>query len=104
MKRQISTNGKNISFLQLPISYTPDGAAAATGRSRTRIYLAIKNGEIIARKDGKATIIEDSELRRWVQTFPIIRANEIKDTEIAFDVEYETIDNPSRITPNQSRS
>jgi excisionase family DNA binding protein len=51
------------------ISYTPIEAAAATGRTRTRIYLAIKSGELTARKDGRATLIEHSELQRWVQSF-----------------------------------
>lgn len=59
-------NGVQISAIQLPIAYTPEQAAAATGRSRSRIFKAIKDGELTARKDGKATILEDAELRRWV--------------------------------------
>jgi excisionase family DNA binding protein len=54
------------------ISYTPEEAAAVTGRSRSRIFKAIKNKELTARKDGKATILEDGELRRWVRTLPTI--------------------------------
>ena len=54
------------------ISYTPSQAALATGRSRSRVFLAIKNGELSAKKDGRATLIEDSELRRWVQSLPTI--------------------------------
>jgi hypothetical protein len=68
--------GKQIHVLQIPIAHTPEGAAVATGRSRTRIYKAIKDKELTARKDGKATIIEDSELRRWVQTFQKIGREE----------------------------
>jgi excisionase family DNA binding protein len=52
------------------ISYTPSQAAAVTGRTRTRIFKAIKDQEIIARKDGKATLIEADELRRWVSSLP----------------------------------
>jgi hypothetical protein len=64
--------GSHIAAIQLPISYTPEQAAAATGRSRSRIFKAIKNKELTARKDGKATILEDNELRRWVRSFPAI--------------------------------
>lgn len=54
------------------ISYTPEQAAAVTGRSRTRIFKAIKDKELTARKDGKATLIEATEARRWVGSFPTI--------------------------------
>jgi len=56
---------------QLPrIAMKPDEAAEATGFSRTRIFNAIRDGEIIARKDGKATIIEVAEIVRWVRSLP----------------------------------
>ena len=54
------------------IAYSPADAATVTGRSRSRIFKAIKNEELTARKDGKATVIEDDELRRWVRTFPTV--------------------------------
>ncbi|MDH2402024.1 helix-turn-helix domain-containing protein [Bradyrhizobium sp. SSUT18] len=54
------------------LAYTPEEAAAATGRSRTRIYKAVRDKELTARKDGKATIFEASELRRWLRTLPAI--------------------------------
>jgi excisionase family DNA binding protein len=57
--------------LQFPrISMTPDEAAEATGFSRTRIFNAIREGEITARKDGKATVIETAEIVRWVRSMP----------------------------------
>jgi hypothetical protein len=65
-------SGSQISAIQLPIAYTPEQAAAAVGRSRSRIFKAIKDQELTARKDGKATIVEDNELRRWVRTFPTV--------------------------------
>jgi hypothetical protein len=58
-----------------PIAYRPAEAAAASGRPRTRIFGAIKNKELTAHKDGKATIIFDDELRRWIKTFPTIGRN-----------------------------
>jgi len=54
------------------ISCTPEQAVVLTGRSRTRIFKAIKEKELTARKDGKATLLEVEELRRWVRTFPTI--------------------------------
>jgi hypothetical protein len=58
----------------VPIAYPPAQAAIASGRTRTRIFGAIKSGELKARKDGKATIIEHEELMRWVRSLPAARA------------------------------
>lgn len=58
----------------IPIAYPPAQAAIASGRTRTRIFGAIKSGELKARKDGKATIIEHDELIRWVRSLPIVHA------------------------------
>jgi excisionase family DNA binding protein len=55
-----------------PISYTPEQAALVTGRSRSRIFKAIKDKELTARKDGRATLIESAELRRWLGSLPTI--------------------------------
>lgn len=52
------------------LAYSPTTAAIVSGRTRTRIFLAIKNGELAAKKDGKATLIEADELKRWVQQMP----------------------------------
>jgi excisionase family DNA binding protein len=56
------------------ISFTPNEAAAATGRSRSRIFKAIKDEELTAKKDGRATVIEADELRRWIREFPVAKA------------------------------
>jgi hypothetical protein len=58
----------------IPIAYPPAQAAIASGRTRTRIFGAIKSGELKARKDGKATIIEHDELIRWVRSLPLVPA------------------------------
>jgi hypothetical protein len=55
-----------------PIAYTPEQAALAVGRSRSRIFKGIKEKELTARKDGKATLLEVDELRRWVNSLPTI--------------------------------
>ena len=57
------------------IAYTPMQAALATGRSRSRIFQAIKKGDLSAKKDGKSTLIEDAELRRWIGALPTIGRN-----------------------------
>jgi hypothetical protein len=53
------------------IAVTPDEAAISTGRTRTRIFEALRSGELAGRKDGKAVVIEFEELQRWVRSFPI---------------------------------
>lgn len=60
-----------INAIQFPrISMTPDEAAETTGFSRTRIFNAIRDGELTARKDGKATVVETTEIIRWVRAMP----------------------------------
>jgi excisionase family DNA binding protein len=54
------------------IAYTPLAAAIATGRSRSRLYKALKAGELMARKDGRATLIEADELKRWIGSLPMM--------------------------------
>jgi hypothetical protein len=58
--------GKNVPRLSL----TPDEAAEATGFSRTRIFQAIREGKLVARGDGKATIVEVQELARGIRSMP----------------------------------
>jgi hypothetical protein len=58
----------------IPIAYPPAQAAMVSGRTRTRIFGAIKSGELQARKDGKATLIEHDELTRWIRSFPVVQA------------------------------
>jgi len=52
------------------LSVGPEKASEITDTSRTRIFEAIRKGELIARKAGKSTIIEIDELRRWVRSLP----------------------------------
>jgi hypothetical protein len=69
---QLDQDGGRLAPAVECISYSPLGAALVTGRSRSRIFLAIKNGELIARKDGRATLVEAAELRRWIRSLPTI--------------------------------
>jgi len=48
------------------LAYTTTQAAQVTGRSHTRIKKAIRERELTARKDGRATLVERAELARWI--------------------------------------
>ena len=54
------------------LAYTTTQAALVVGRSHTRVKLAIRRGELTARKDGRATLIEHTELMRWLAALPTI--------------------------------
>ena len=53
------------------LGFSPDEAAESAGVSRTRIFEAIRDGTLTARKAGKQTLIEPDELRRWVRSLPV---------------------------------
>lgn len=53
-----------------PLAYPVEEAGDAVGVSRTRIFEAIRNKELTARKAGRATIIETPELQRWLRSLP----------------------------------
>jgi hypothetical protein len=52
------------------ISLTPEESALSTGLAKSRIFDAIRRGELKARGAGKSTIIEFDELRRWIGSLP----------------------------------
>jgi hypothetical protein len=41
-----------------------------TGLSRTRIFGAAKDGRLTVRKDGKSSIVELAEVRRYIRSLP----------------------------------
>jgi hypothetical protein len=53
-----------------PIAYSIKDAPQAVGVSRTRLFEAVRNKELTARKAGRSTIIESDELIRWVKSLP----------------------------------
>jgi excisionase family DNA binding protein len=62
----------NVTGRPIPrLGLSPDEAAASAGVSRTKIFEAIRDGSLTARKSGKTTIIEPSELQRWVRSLPV---------------------------------
>jgi len=53
-----------------PIAYAVEDVPSATGLTRTRVFQAIREGQLTARKLGRRTIIEAAELRRFIETLP----------------------------------
>ena len=67
----MDTTQGNVTGRAIPrLGLNPDEAAVAAGVSRTRIFEAIRDGTLTARKIGKATIIEPDELQRWLRSLP----------------------------------
>ena len=65
-----------------PISYRIPGAVAATGLTRSRIFELIAAGELRARKCGRTTLIERSELERYINSLPVVnRGEHIEDAD-----------------------
>jgi len=52
------------------LGLSPDETAVACAVSRTRVFEAIRKGELKARKGGKSTIIEVEEAQRWLRSMP----------------------------------
>lgn len=52
------------------VSYSIPQAVDATGLSRSTLYEALKNGQLAARKYGNRTVIEEAELRRFINALP----------------------------------
>lgn len=53
-----------------PIAVTIPDAVKATGMSRTRLYDALKRGELTARKAGKRTLINYADLQAYLARLP----------------------------------
>lgn len=52
------------------LAYTYDEAAEAVGLTVYKIREHVRNGRIVAKKDGKTPIIQAGELRRFVDDLP----------------------------------
>jgi excisionase family DNA binding protein len=63
-------------FAIAPIAYSIEDAPQAVGVSRTRIFEAVRSGQLAARKAGRSTLIEVEELRRWVKSLPARGTND----------------------------
>jgi hypothetical protein len=52
------------------LGLSPDETAIACAVSRTRVFEAIRKGELKALKAGKSTVIEVEEAQRWLRSMP----------------------------------
>jgi len=57
------------------LALTVSEACAVARAGRTAIYEAIRNGALIARKRGRHTVILVDDLRRWVESLPLMETN-----------------------------
>ena len=53
-----------------PLAYPIEGVPEVIGVPRDHVFRAIRNKELTAVKCGRRTIIEISELRRWIKSLP----------------------------------
>lgn len=48
---------------------------AVARASRTTVYEAIRAGALVARKRGRSTVILSDDLRRWLESLPVVSPN-----------------------------
>lgn len=61
----------NLSFEQ-KLSFTIEQAVKATGIGRTTIFAAIKSGRLVARKNGRRTLIASGDLQKFLASLPVV--------------------------------
>ncbi len=57
------------------LAHSIDGAATEIGVGRDKLYKAIDDGFLVARKFGRRTLILDEDLRAFLQSLPRMKAN-----------------------------
>lgn len=62
--------------MQTPIAVTVPDAVKVSGISRTKIYEALKRGDLTARKAGRRTLIPFADLQAYLASLPAYRAGE----------------------------
>lgn len=56
------------------LSFTPKDAARVTGTTRNLVFLAMKNGDLRARRIGRRNVILRDDLLAWLQSAPLREA------------------------------
>jgi excisionase family DNA binding protein len=59
-------------IMQNPLALRINEVCAASRIGRTRVYEAIKRGELRARKNGKSTLVLHADLVEWLNGLPSI--------------------------------
>jgi excisionase family DNA binding protein len=57
-------------YLDHRLAFSIKEAAAVSGIGRTAIFAAIKAGRLIARKNGRRTLIASSDLQQFIASLP----------------------------------
>lgn len=58
--------------MQNPIALRISEVCAASRIGRTKVYEAIKRGELRARKNGKSTLVLQTDLVEWLNSLPSV--------------------------------
>lgn len=58
--------------LEQKLSFTIEQAVKATVIGRTAIFAAIKSGRLIARKNGRRTLIASGDLQQFISNLPTV--------------------------------
>jgi excisionase family DNA binding protein len=59
--------------MNTPLAYSIAEASEVSRIGRTSIYEAISSRELIARKNGRRTVILADDLRQWLRNLPVTR-------------------------------
>jgi excisionase family DNA binding protein len=57
--------------IETPLARSPEDAARHAGVGRTKIFEAIREGNLPARKLGRRTLVLDADLRAWLSNLPL---------------------------------
>ena len=60
------------------LAFSVHEAAVRAGLGRDRIYAAIRDGDLVARKFGRRTLITADALRRFLDGLPALRLPEVQ--------------------------
>jgi hypothetical protein len=55
------------------LAHSVESIPGKTGIGRTSIIKAIREGQLLARKMGRRTIVVDDDLRKWLNSLPPLR-------------------------------
>jgi excisionase family DNA binding protein len=61
--------------MNTPLAYSIAQACEVANIGRTSIYEAISCRELIARKNGRRTVILADDLHRWLQSLPLAESH-----------------------------